>query len=120
MMFEYRQMNSGGKGQEGMPLAVFVFAQYAFEANEALTQVGGYFGRRDGDCVEAGDQCCGDRWEPVEQGDGFLDDELMELLQKSLDKGAGVYRSHTFVEIEDTKEEVEEFWVVLSKYPGHF
>jgi hypothetical protein len=114
MIFEYRQQNSGGKGQSGMPLVIYIFAQYAFEANRTLIEMDGYFGRREGDCVEIGDSCCGDRWEPVEQADGFLDDELAEIANEHLTGNKRVWRSNTFLD-EDPYDGTEEFWVVIAK-----
>ena len=72
----------------------------------------GYFGRREGDCKEAGDECCGNRWEPVEQGDGFLDDEIMEIMNEHLVDKKRVWRSGTFLH-EDPYDGTEEFWVVM-------
>lgn len=114
MIFEYRQQNSGGNGQSGMPLVIYIFAQYAFEANKTLIEMDGYFGRREGDCVEIGDSCCGDRWEPVEQADGFLDDDLTQIAKEHLTGDTRVWRSNTFIN-EEPYDGTEEFWVVIAK-----
>lgn len=114
MIYEFRQQNSGQIGQSGMPLVIYVFAQYAYEANRTLTEMDGYFGRREGDCEELGDNCCGDRWEPVEQADGFLDDDLREIAEKHFVNGNRLYKSGTFIQ-DEPYNGVEEFWVVIAK-----
>lgn len=114
MIYEFRQQNSGGKKQSGMPLVIYIFAQYAFEANETLRELDGYFGRREGDCVEIGDTCCGDRWEPVEQNDGFFDDELVRIAELHLLNGKRLWKSNTFLN-DETYDNIEEFWVAIAK-----
>lgn len=114
MIYEFRQQNSGGSGQSGMPLVIYVIARYAHEANKTLTEMDGYFGRREGDCVELGDNCCGDRWEPVEQADGFFDETITDIARANLKGNKRVWRSNTFLDGEEY-DGIEEFWVVLAK-----
>jgi len=105
MIFEFRQYNSGGTNQKGMPVAVFVVADYAHEANKLFEQNDGYFGHRDGDELEA------KRWEPVEQADGFEDDIIMEIVTSHMTEGQKLWRSGTFV-VDKQRNELEEFWIV--------
>jgi hypothetical protein len=114
MIYEFRQQNSGNVGQSGMPLVIYIFAQYAFEANKKLQQLDGYFGRREGDCPEPGDECCGDRWEPVEQADGFLDEEIQEIAKQHLVNGKTLWKSNTFIN-EEPYDGIEEFWVAIAE-----
>jgi hypothetical protein len=114
MIYEFRQQNSGDKGQGNMPLVIYIFAQYAYEANNTLIELGGYFGRQEGDCTEPGDSCCGDRWEPVEQNDGFLDDDIIEIADKYLQDNQRVWKSGTFID-EEPFNGIEEFWVAITK-----
>ena len=110
MIFEFRQQNSGGTGQKGMPLVIYVVAEYAHDANRILQQNDGYFGRREGDCPEIGSSCCGDRWEPVEQADGFEDEDFDDILSE-IPENQKVWHSNTFIN-EEPFNGIEEFWVI--------
>lgn len=111
MIYEFRQQNSGGKGQSGMPLVIYIVCDYAHEANEILKQYDGYFGRREGDCPEPGNDCCGDRWEPVEQNDGFVDEDIDHMVEHMIEDEAYVFMSGTFID-EEPYNGIEEFWVI--------
>jgi hypothetical protein len=106
MIFEYRQAFTGDKRQEDMPLAVFIFAQYAFEANEEFKKLGGYFDRKEGETIE--------RWVAVEQGDGFWDEEIQDIAKEHLVDQKRLWTSKTYID-EPGYDGVEEFWVAIVK-----
>lgn len=106
MIFEFRQAYVNNKRQADMPITVFIFAQYAFEANEEFKQLGGYFDRKEGE-----DE---DRWVVVEQADGFWDEEIQDIAKKHLVGDKRLYRSNTYND-EPGYDGVEEFWVAIVK-----